>query len=563
MDKKKNEKSHKIIRAKELIFLALVRRLGKRFYWYLAVVISLFAVLDLNQTRLISGMQTTTYDFLMRHRINYPAPDNDIVIIDIDDASLKAMAGRFGRWPWPREVMGAVIEKLEKQKPKAIVFDILFSDQDRLNMASDERFVNNIAKFNNIFFPMVLVANNDANQVLSANVPGARRILAEKNELSSMSVLLPYFAESTPAGHIGTNNIVPDSDGVVRRFSLTQIQNGWEVPSLPLQIARALDFSIPSENSLLINWRGPPYSFNSTSFSYIYAQPDENGKSHIQDDFKNKIIVIGSTAVSLFDLKASPMASIHPGVEMLATVLDNVKRNSYLREQSIVLYAAVAMFFVWLLAFAFYAQRNTVVYDSLFVALQFGFIAISYLIMNLSNHYVDMTAPISLCIIYYTIARIYAHYFNQALIARTSYANSIELGSLYTLTVMAVAINNPKPNNKIELDQLIENIIVSAEVHANQISNIFEPTTALGHLFEDITIIYWMALETDSGKALKIADDTERIKAATLNVNLKRSPECQSYISMSQGVLRWENSPSARLSGRAIVLKAISGLRQS
>ena len=43
------------------------------------------------------------------------------------------MAKEYGRWPWPRQVLGEFLEQIEKQQPKAIVFDILFSDPDIYN----------------------------------------------------------------------------------------------------------------------------------------------------------------------------------------------------------------------------------------------------------------------------------------------------------------------------------------------------------------------------------------------------------------------------------------------
>lgn len=60
-----------------------------------------------------------------------------VVQVDINEASLAAMAGDYGRWPWPRQVMGEFFEQIEKQHPKALVFDILFSDPDVLNPDSD------------------------------------------------------------------------------------------------------------------------------------------------------------------------------------------------------------------------------------------------------------------------------------------------------------------------------------------------------------------------------------------------------------------------------------------
>jgi len=89
---------------------------------------------------------------MVRHRITAPKPDPDIVIVDINEASLAALAGEYGRWPWPRQVFGEFLEQVEQQKPKAVVFDILFSDPDVYNPDSDSYFNDAIAATDNTFF---------------------------------------------------------------------------------------------------------------------------------------------------------------------------------------------------------------------------------------------------------------------------------------------------------------------------------------------------------------------------------------------------------------------------
>ena len=110
--------------------ISLVRRLGARAYLILAAVFSVLIVADLGVTSLVSAAETRLFDLLISHRIATPKPDPDIVILDIDEASLAGMADEHGRWPWPNSVFGELVTALEKQKPRAIVFDILFSDRD-------------------------------------------------------------------------------------------------------------------------------------------------------------------------------------------------------------------------------------------------------------------------------------------------------------------------------------------------------------------------------------------------------------------------------------------------
>src|SRR5512139_2244674 len=126
-----------------------------RFYLYLAAVFTVILAFDAMVSQFSAQMRQGTFDAMVRYRIVVPRPDPDIVIVDINEASLAAMAGDYGRWPWPRQVLGEFLENLERQRPSAVVFDILFSDADVYNPDSDAYFDAAIAATGNTFFPML------------------------------------------------------------------------------------------------------------------------------------------------------------------------------------------------------------------------------------------------------------------------------------------------------------------------------------------------------------------------------------------------------------------------
>ena len=102
--------------------LQTIRRLGARAYFGLAAIFSVLIVGDFGISQLLSAAETRMFDTLVSHRLIVPKPDPDIVIIDIDEASLAAMSAKYGRWPWPNEVFGTLVTAIEKQKPAAIVY---------------------------------------------------------------------------------------------------------------------------------------------------------------------------------------------------------------------------------------------------------------------------------------------------------------------------------------------------------------------------------------------------------------------------------------------------------
>ncbi len=389
-----------------------VYRSKGRFYLYLAFFCSILVVLDATSFHLVAGMQHRTFDIMMKNRIIYPRADPDIVIIDIDEGSLEAMAGDYGRWPWPRQIFAEFVENLEEQQPKAIIFDILFSDPDVYNQESDDYFNEVAESTTNTFFPMLRLnpQNDNLSQVTPAMIPGMGRIPGEPQQDRGLAVILPHFPAVVASGRIGTNNIYPDSDGIVRRYALYRPHFGWRIPSLPARTAEVLGWELPDEQDVLLNWRGRLGAFNTVRFSTVYEDFLSRKRQRPQDEFTGKVVIIGSSAPSLFDTKPTPMERIHPGVEVLATAVDNLKNGDWITSLSSPwIYATVALSLIWLVALAFLTGIKRTLIDGVFAGSQVGLVVVSYASLNLSTYFIDLTAPITAGFVYFTLARVYAY----------------------------------------------------------------------------------------------------------------------------------------------------------
>src|SRR5512145_468091 len=144
----------KLLRPILLPIAALSERLGNRFYIILALLMALaFSWAILGDQ--MAGMKYQAYDLIMKNRFNTPAADPDIVILDVDEASLAALAPDMGRWPWTRSVWAETVEAIARQQPAAIVFDITFSDLDLDNPAADLYFRDVAAAHPETFFTMI------------------------------------------------------------------------------------------------------------------------------------------------------------------------------------------------------------------------------------------------------------------------------------------------------------------------------------------------------------------------------------------------------------------------
>jgi CHASE2 domain-containing sensor protein len=431
-----------LLRLRRALFLGYDRigaRLRNNFYLYAAVIFTLIALADLLSANLIVGMRNKSFDTMVRNRILVAEPAPEIVILDIDERSLAALAPEFGRWPWPRQVLAELVEKINPQQPQAIVFDILFSDADLFNPDSDSYFNEVIAASPHTWFPMVrLDSTADGESELKlAQLPGARP-LAGADPNATIAAIFPYFAAIQSSGRVGFNNILPDRDGISREYPILHRASGYEIPSLPLAVVRGLDPQVKVPEKILLNWRGQPFTYPHLSFSDVFTDLRQEEPQLYATAFKDKIVIIGSTAPSLFDIKATAIDRQFPGVEILATAIDNLRHSDWLRVPALpFFYFSITLVILWLTAWGFYRHGAGGKLDRFYGLSQFLLIAIAYAAINLWNLYINLTGPVMFCFAYYSLARYYAFATARALddsvAVRLRSAGGVARGSLLLL----------------------------------------------------------------------------------------------------------------------------------
>ncbi len=326
--------------------------------------------------QLLKGSDNRLTDMMFHLRGPQPTTGR-VVIIDIDNKSLV----QLGQWPWPRNTVARLIDILAVQNPSSILLDIVFAEPDRtspqtliaklLPYTSTEHTrrelgnIQNLAQFNYDSLlgdalskgPTVLgyaFSLDSGYQGQSENQPFPSINIAIAPPTSSFNDLNLITGKSailnTPeialAESEGFFNIFPDQYGIVRRVPLFMSYKGLPYPSLALEGFRIgerhnngiihLEKKTKSANTgilgisvgntflptdekgqLSINYRGP-YG----SFPYISAADILSGKS--SHNLSNKHILIGTSAEGIYDLRATPYANIIPGVEIQATIMDNM-----------------------------------------------------------------------------------------------------------------------------------------------------------------------------------------------------------------------------------------------
>jgi CHASE2 domain-containing sensor protein len=348
---------------------------------------------------------------LIHNRIIAPEPDSKIIIIDIDEKSLDVLKTEFGRWPWPRETLGGMLEWLEKQNTKAVVFDILFADVDQLNPTSDLAFTSSVEKSKNSFFPILRLnkINDEISEIHASDLVGFTEHIDQSNDDPKLAVIPPVFKAITDTKRLGFHNIYPDADGVNRSYLLWEKKEGWLLNSLPLRIAKEFGWETPETQKVLIRFGKEPYSYKSISF-YKLWELSQSQKGLVQnEDLKNAIVIIGSTATNLFDVKSTPISSIHPGVHVLANIIDNLKNKQFIFEVS----KSVKLLMMWvallLMALASEYLPERMLKISIF-AIPSLFLGVSYLSLNVGSVFIDLTLSASQALLFFSLISLYINW---------------------------------------------------------------------------------------------------------------------------------------------------------
>ncbi len=297
----------------------------------IALAVTLLIALNSVWLNIFGTLDNRISDLFVRLVAQKLNPDPDIVIVDIDEASLAAMQETAGSWPWPRAVHAELLQGIARQQPRAIVFDIMFSEPDRYRPESDQFLNEALHDMRNVYFPMLQLEGRQASGVPLSEIARVidipRTASADPN---ARAILLPPQAIATESWRVGLINFTEDMDGIARRYDLYRDLSGWKLESLPARVMRDLGYTIPPQTDIRLHWRGGQLAFKHISYSDLYADQSRQKPQRDAHELTGKIVIIGSTATGLHDIRATPVSSLYPGVAILATAFDNLKNQRYM-----------------------------------------------------------------------------------------------------------------------------------------------------------------------------------------------------------------------------------------
>ena len=401
--------------------LAMIGRLPGGRWLALAALFALLALADygwLGATRIID--QRGGDVLLALNAQNRPQSDR-VVIVDIDQKSLEELSDEAGSWPWPRSVHGELIEQIARQHPQAIAFDILFNEPDVFRPEHDEAFAEAVARHPQVWLAMTL--NSDGAGAVVSELPPAvgAQPLGRPAPGARAPIMLPLVVAQYPgAMRGGLINFTPDSDGVGRHHALYGDRSGWRFPSLAARITaaaqRPLPPSGPEFGTMLLNWRS---GWRHVSFSDLYRDGLREHPQRASDEFTGKIVIVGTSAPGLMDFRVTPLGSTYPGVEILATALDNLARGDWLREVQRPAMAPFALALIGLLALGFARSIGAQRLLLAMIAVSLGTLGASWLLLTRGT-FVPVFGALTFGWAYYLVATGIAYAQERARRLRTA-----------------------------------------------------------------------------------------------------------------------------------------------
>ena len=354
----------------------------RRIVVFCGVVPTLITIaLCLSRPSSLSRLEWRVYDVMVR-TIRPRPPGGRVVIVDVDERSLATI----GQWPWRRDLIGRLIGNLRDLGASTVALDLVFPEQDRSrgpDIDPDEALADSLRAGRVVLgYALTFDEPHGPPRTCEHHPLGLAVVRASDDRpddpffrATAAVCNLPNLARA--AGASGFLNAAPDADGILRRVPLVVEFEGRLYPALALAAvsaatgrrgvmlraahanastlliahdgpagaegAPAHDLNVPldGKSNLLLRYRGVKHTF-----PYVSAVDVLNG--HVEpQSFKGKIAFVGTSALGTREVVSTPLDTVFTGVEVQATVADNLLQQDFVRrpDYSLLLEAVAVLAF--------------------------------------------------------------------------------------------------------------------------------------------------------------------------------------------------------------------------
>ncbi len=386
-------------------------------------------------TDFIRDSENKSFDYrqkVLASRKNNFLAKNNIAVITVDDVSFEYLWDKYGEWPIPRDIYAGLIDYIEASQPKSVVFDLLFIKSLKSSDNADNKLINTVNKYNNIFMAMNFDnIPDDARKPLDlperieVNVNNQSKVNIVSNmTFSNCRTILQGLLNGK--ANVGIANVNRSTDGIIRTVSPFAFYKGHYYPYLSLIAGDNFlngklsgGYTINKNSELLIGNRAIPLTENGEIILNWYGEAgrvfemvpmykllldiEKSGQNY---NFKNKTVYIGTTATSLHDTKSVPVSRLYPGVEIHATFLNNLIDNNFIKKTTLgtdiiicSLLAIITILIVFASSSAIFATLSTIM-------ILVGYTFITYYLMFISNLWAPLVLPAIIVIMAFALSYI-------------------------------------------------------------------------------------------------------------------------------------------------------------
>jgi CHASE2 domain-containing sensor protein len=336
---------------------------------------ALLAALHLWRPALLSRADLAVYDWLAVATPLRP-PSGRVALVEVDERSLT----EAGRWPWPRDRVAALLDRIRALGAASIGLDILFAEADSSGdggsaaggtaLSPRDAALEAALARGKVVLGYAFTFERPVDRPCRLRSIGlARGAGGALTRLPRASgVLCSLGPLEAAAASSGFMNASADADGILRRMPQIVELSGEIYPSLALATARAglaadrlaltdptagwpalwlgdREIPLDADGSVLVRFRGPAGTFPRVSAIDVLRE------RAAPDALRGRIVFVGVSALGLGDMVATPLGSFLPGAEVHATVVDNLLQGDFVRrpaggtvaELALVLVAAVGV----------------------------------------------------------------------------------------------------------------------------------------------------------------------------------------------------------------------------
>ena len=393
---------------------------------FLNILILLIALKVINPS-FIKSVSYLSFD--LYQKVFVEEKDSEVIIIDIDESSL----GKFGQFPWSRSVFAKILDQLNTSNPKAIGFDIFFTEKDKQSpeeiIKSYDLIPTDISALQKLkghddLFAEKLKESKSITAVLGSNVPShtnydrkaKARFLSKGGDPKNFTYSYPYSIgsleklEKSVKG-LGSISFLDQTDGIIRSLPLLVRFDEKIYPTMGLEMVRVgskqKNIYVELNEVGIKRISARPYKIESDPNGIIWIKYKKSQKKQFisagdvydgkfeKNFFENKYVLIGASAQGLFDLVKTPLGVTIPGVEVHANVIENILDQSYLiRNPNTYIFELLFSIIIALLTFILSQKIKPKLSLSIFFGNLLLIIITGFLIYKFRSELVDISYPI-------------------------------------------------------------------------------------------------------------------------------------------------------------------------